>query len=325
MSGRLPRRARACRSTIPLALPVVAVMALAGFMAVPPAPDVVPGPAVVAAGRGVTGRDFVYTVAAGDTLTRIGAQLGVEPRELARQNGLPRTARLRIGQGLRVDNQHVIPGGISDGLVLNIPQRMVFLLRDGRLERAYPAAVGRSASKWQTPIRAFRISAKDVDPTWVVPAAIQKEMEEAGKPVETMVPPGPDNPLGAYRLRLAGVDWAIHGTNAPASIYTFQTHGCVRLEPADIEDLFARVQVGDPVTFLYAPVLLAVGPDGAILLEAQPDVYNRKIDFAAIVDQAAQVLGVTSRLDPARVRQVLAERAGIARRVDRQEDSPERE
>ncbi|MDE3156836.1 MAG: L,D-transpeptidase family protein [Acidobacteriota bacterium] len=282
-----------------------------------------PASEAAAAGRAVTGGTTTYDTRPGDSISLVGARFGESPFLIARRNGLPWNRRLRVGDRLTIDNRHIVPGGVDEGIVVNIPQRMLFLLRQGRAEAAYPVAVGKPT--WETPTGQFTIGARDRDPTWIVPEAIQEEMRERGEPVLTEVPPGPDNPLGAYRLRLRGTDYAIHGTNAPASIFSYGTHGCIRLGPPDIAALFDRVSIGEPVSLIYAPALLAVGPGGEIYLEVHRDVYNKRFDPRAVIGRAAAALGVGDRLDADRVKDVLAARDGIARRVDRPESSPGRE
>ena len=272
-------------------------------------------PQPLSAGRGLTGGVSSYRVQRGDSLSSLGARYGVDPGVLARRNGLAVVARLQIGQMLAIDNRHIVPGGVADGILLNIPQRMVFLFRNNQLVRAYPAAVGRPT--WQTPVGRVTVTRKDVDPIWIVPTSIQDEMRETGQPVQTVVPPGPDNPLGKFRIRVGDTGLAIHGTNAPQSIFGYRTHGCVRLAPDNIADLYGRVNAGDAVDFVYAPVLLAVDPGGGVYLEVSRDIYDRGLDTAKTAATAADALGVTSRLDPARVRDVLRARRGVAERVDR--------
>ena len=57
------------------------------------------------------------------------------------------------------------------------------------------------------------------------------------------MPPGPDNPLGKHWLGLSIHGYGIHGTIAPSSIYQFRTHGCIRLHPDDIAELFLTCRV----------------------------------------------------------------------------------
>jgi lipoprotein-anchoring transpeptidase ErfK/SrfK len=56
--------------------------------------------------------------------------------------------------------------------------------------------------------------------------------------------------FGPRFLLLSTPPWqgiAVHGTNAPSSIGTDASHGCVRLHNPDILSLFGDVRVGDPV------------------------------------------------------------------------------
>ncbi len=191
---------------------------------------------------------------------------------LAEINGLKPTARLKLRQKLRIDNPHLIPLPLDDGIVINIPQRMLFYFRSGSLVAAYPVGLGRRT--WPTPRGDFEVLEKEKDKTWVVPESIQEEMEATGKPVRGKVPPGPENPLGRHWIRISPSE-GIHGTNAPASIYKFQTHGCIRLLPENIERLFKEVPIGTPVKIMYQPVLLARLPDGRYYLEVHPDIYGK--------------------------------------------------
>ena len=167
---------------------------------------------------------------------------------------------------------HLVPRVLDDGVVLNVPQRLIAVMKDGIAVAMYPVGLGRP--DWPTFVGPFTIAAKEVDPTWDVPASIQEEQRRAGKPVLTRVPPGPANPLGKYWLGLSVPGYGIHGTNAPQSIARFQSHGCIRLRAEDIADLFTRVEIGTPGISVYEPVVLAL-IDGALWLEAHPDEYRR--------------------------------------------------
>jgi L,D-transpeptidase ErfK/SrfK len=72
----------------------------------------------------------------------------------------------------------------------------------------------------------------------------KKKWQREGKKVLTRVEAGANNPLGKYWLGLSLSGYGIHGTLAPASIYRFQSHGCIRLHPDDIAQLFSQVEVG---------------------------------------------------------------------------------
>jgi lipoprotein-anchoring transpeptidase ErfK/SrfK len=58
---------------------------------------------------------------------------------------------------------------------------------------------------------------------------------------------GPGNPLGARALYLGHTEFRIHGTNQPDTIGHAVSSGCIRLDNADVIDLYNRVQVGAKV------------------------------------------------------------------------------
>jgi lipoprotein-anchoring transpeptidase ErfK/SrfK len=61
---------------------------------------------------------------------------------------------------------------------------------------------------------------------------------------------GPGNPLGARAMYLGGTIYRIHGTNAPETIGTRVSSGCLRLTNEDVKDLYSRVSVGTKVIVL---------------------------------------------------------------------------
>jgi L,D-transpeptidase ErfK/SrfK len=269
------------------------------------------GPMPVSAS--LSGRVSQHVVAAGETLATIGARAGVDRAVLARANGIPAQARLRPGNTLAVDNRHIVPLHEGEVLLVNIPQRMLFRFEGGAFVVAYPVAVGRP--DWPTPVGAFTIAMKEEDPCWDVPVSIQEELRRAGKPAPTCVPPGPANPLGAHWLGTSLPAIGIHGTPQPGGIYRAASHGCIRVHPDDVAQLFEQVPVGAAGRIVYAPVLLARTDDG-VFLEAHPDVYGRdRSTSIATVREWAAAGGLTDAIDWERARNVLAAREGIARDV----------
>lgn len=265
-----------------------------------------------AEGAALVGGRFEYTVVPGDFLIRIGARFGVDYRTIARESGIEVEAALHPGQVLTIDNRHIVPDGHGEGLILNVAQRMLYLIARGAVEAAYPIAVGRP--DWPTPTGAFTVVAKEIDKPWIVPPSIQEEMRCAGKPVLTEVPPGADNPLGHYWLGLSIPALGIHGTNAPASIYGFRSHGCIRLHPDDIAALYPRVALGTRGELVYRPLLLAaVG--GRVFLEAHRDVYKRGGVSLDAARRLAAERGLAERIDWALAETVIARKEGIARDV----------
>jgi L,D-transpeptidase ErfK/SrfK len=261
----------------------------------------------------LTGGVVTHVVARGETLTGIGARYGVGLEALAADNALASDARLREGQRLVVDNRHIVPQVPDAGrLLVNLPQRMLFFVDDDSAVVGLPIAAGRRS--WPTPVGPFTIASKREHPAWHVPASILAEARRQGRDLPAVVPPGPDNPLGAHWLGLSVPGYGIHGTNAPASIHQLVTHGCIRLHPDDVSWLFPRVAIGEPGRVVYEPVLLAV-VDGRVYLERHRDVYGLGGDALATARRLAAESGVHDRVDWVRVATVIAAQHGVARDV----------
>ncbi len=260
----------------------------------------------------VAGGVFEYTVQPGDYLIKIGARFGVAATVLSRENGLKYDAKLMPGKKLIIDNRHIVPEVREEGLLINLPQRMLYYFRDWELVAAYPVGLGKPS--WPTPAGEFTVTSKAVDKTWRVPKSIQEEMRREGKLVRTEVPPGPDNPLGKHWLGLSLTSIGIHGTIAPASIYHFQSHGCIRLHSDDIEALFAQIERGATGSIIYAPLLLTES-DGRIFVEAHRDIYNKSDVSLAALEQLAHDAMLSDRIDWLRAADVLEQKDSIARDV----------
>ena len=272
-----------------------------------------------------------HVVRPGDSLALLAARYGVSEQEIARRNGLAdrgiarasaaaadgtpggrdALAEFAIGERLSILSRHVVPAALERGVIVNIPQRMLYRFEDGRLVGAWPVAVGRPG--WETPVTEFRIINRLLDPVWYVPRSVQAEMRREGRPVQTMVDPGPDNPLGGYWLGIDRPGFGLHATNEEDTGYRFASHGCVRLHPDDMAVLFPQLRVGDRGRMVYEPLLLAQGVDGRIWFEANPDVYRRDPGSLDTVREVARLKFIDERaIDWSLVEEVLKHRSGIA-------------
>ena len=296
---------------------LAAVLACMGAdAALAQAPGTAPPPTQPELSHQIVGGRFEYTVRQGDTLTAIGVRFGESAADIARRNDLAPHTEIHPGQALQIDNRHIVPETLDDGILINLPQRMLFDFHDGRLAGAYPVGLGKPS--WPTPTGRFKVVELRKDPTWHVPLSIQEEMRREGKAIITRVAPGPDNPLGRYWIGLSLPGYGIHGTSAPPSVYHVQSHGCIRLHPDDVESLFAHMQLGTPGKIIYARLLLAELPDGHVELEVNPDIYRKQPKPWDTLVRLAADHGLTDRIDWQKARQAVAQQEGLARRIDRQ-------
>jgi len=155
--------------------------------------------------------------------------------------------------------QYVLPDVPREGIVLNIASRRLFyfpVVPEGQaaVVQTYPIGIGRVG--WETPLGTTEVTAKAKDPHWYVPLSVRQEHAESGNPLPSVIPPGPDNPLGHRVLKLGMPGYLIHGTNQPFGVGMRVSHGCVRLYPENIEYLYELVDIGEPVNIVNEPFLI---------------------------------------------------------------------
>jgi L,D-transpeptidase ErfK/SrfK len=162
----------------------------------------------------------------------------------------------RPGSRVLIPSQYVLPPGERKGIVLNLAElRMYYYPSNAGEVLTFPVSIGRM--DWRTPLGRTRIISKDRNPAWSPPLSIRQEHLADGEFLPDVVRGGADdNPLGKFALRLGIPGYFIHGTDEAKSfgIGMRVTHGCVRMYPEDIEELFGRVSIGTPVSILHAPV-----------------------------------------------------------------------
>ena len=118
--------------------------------------------------------------------------------------------------------------------------RIVRYFKRGKLVKTYRVAVG--SAEYPTPTGRFVVQTMQVDPPWNVPNS-----EWAGDLAGETIPGGdPQNPLVARWIGFNG-SVGFHGTASTGSLGSAASHGCVRMAPADVIDLYKRVKIGTPV------------------------------------------------------------------------------
>jgi lipoprotein-anchoring transpeptidase ErfK/SrfK len=124
-------------------------------------------------------------------------------------------------------------------IVIDLSDLKLRLFRDGKAVMTFPVAVGMPA--FPTPTGNYYVVNKQSDPTWTPPP--DSSWAKGLGPI----PPGPGNPLGTRWIGTSAPLVGIHGTNAPSSIGTRASHGCIRMRIPDVEKLYDQVAVGMPV------------------------------------------------------------------------------
>jgi lipoprotein-anchoring transpeptidase ErfK/SrfK len=120
-------------------------------------------------------------------------------------------------------------------------RRLYYIFRRGRA-MSYPIAVPRARDRWQG---VERVSMKRVNPPWTPTPSMRRENPRLPR----FVPGGhPRNPLGVRAIYLGNTLYRIHGTDAPWTIGSNVSKGCIRMHNEHVIELYKRARVGMKVT-----------------------------------------------------------------------------
>jgi L,D-transpeptidase ErfK/SrfK len=255
-----------------------------------------------------------------DTLLDIGRRHGVGYEEIMAAN--PGVDPWLPGEGteILIPTRFVLPAAPREGLVVNLPEHRLYYYPpakkgEPRVVRTYPISVGKM--DWKTPLGVTKVVSKQERPNWYPPESVRLEHEQKGDPLPKVVPPGPDNPLGEHAMRLGipGGSYLIHGTNRPAGVGMQVTHGCIRLFPEDIAELYQFVPVNTRVNLVdqttkvgwYRGTLFV---ERHAPLEGAEDPAHFELDEATNLVQGA-IEGRSVEVDWPGVRQTFEQATGV--------------
>jgi L,D-transpeptidase ErfK/SrfK len=203
------------------------------------------------------------------------------------------------GTLIRLPSRHLLPNAPRAGLVVNLPDgRLYYFHNDTHnqpIVETFPISVGQM--DWKTPLGVTQIVQKEKKPTWYPPKSVRAKHLQDGDVLPEAIPPGPDNPLGEYALRLGvpGGAYLIHGTNKPVGVGMQITHGCIRLYPEDIELLFGETAVGMNVRIVNQRIKTG-WLDGALYLEVHhPLDGTAAMDVGDLTSLTRAIVAATAR------------------------------
>ena len=212
----------------------------------------------------------------------------------------------------------VLPDVRREGIVINLATMRLLHFKASAVNdysltiENYPIGIGREG--WATPEGNFHITEKTRDPNWYPPASVRREHAEMGDPLPKIVPPGPDNPLGRFKMRLSSPEYLIHGTNKPSGVGMRVSHGCIRLYPEHIADLFETVAAKTKVRIVNQPVLAGWHAD-QLYLEVHPLLAEDKRDLAEIaareIEKARQRAPRSVSINQTLVAEIIDQQLGI--------------
>ncbi|AXA41417.1 MULTISPECIES: L,D-transpeptidase [Rhizobium] len=129
-------------------------------------------------------------------------------------------------------------------IVIDTNNRFLYLVMQGGKARRYGVGVGKPGFEWAG---AHKITRKTEWPDWTPPSEMISREAAKGHYLPARMDGGAENPLGARAMYLGSTLYRIHGTNAPWSIGSAVSSGCIRLRNEDVIDLYDRVSVGTRV------------------------------------------------------------------------------
>lgn len=251
-------------SYLPRARLVFAALAIviAGCKTAPPPAPVVQHPSATHVftlandSDNVVGQLQITHAHADDTLSDIARRFNIGYEEISRANPGVDPWLPREGTPIILPTQFVLPDAPHEGLVINLPAlRLYYFLprKAGQPQTVITHPIGIGMVGWTTPIGNTKIVSKRANPVWHPPISVRKEHAEDGDILPAVVKAGPDNPLGQYAMNLDWPSYLIHGTNQPYGVGIRASHGCIRLYPEDIAELFDDIPVGTKVTVVNQP------------------------------------------------------------------------
>ena len=236
----------------------------------------------------VVGRLAVVKAKHEDTLLDIARRFDIGQDEIVLANTQVDRWIPGAGAEVRIPSRYILPRAERTGIVLNVPEMRLYYFPPPESDsvaslRTYPVSIGRM--DWNTPLGKTVIAAKVRNPSWRPPDSIRAEAAENDTPLPELVPPGPDNPLGDYALRLGLPGYLIHSTNRPYGVGMRVTHGCIRMYPEDIEGLFPDIPVGTQVQIVNQPIKTGWLFD-TLFIEVHPPLEEHTDESADLVEIA---------------------------------------
>lgn len=253
-----------------------------------------------------------HTVKKGDTFLKLAKKFGVGIDEIMIANpNLIDTTRIKRGTVLVMPTTHLIPNVKREGIVINLAEMRLYFFKNDNEILTFPISIG---AYEKTPLGATKIRFKKVNPDWTPPPSVRKE----NPALPAIVPPGPDNPLGTHAIYLDSSNNGkftrimIHGTNAPWTVGSAVSHGCIRMYPKDIKTLFEKVDVNMPVRIVDRQLKIAE-INNKIYLESHLKQLPQERAQNSWVSQyiCKKVSDCNERIDWQKVDEVLEKNRGI--------------
>jgi L,D-transpeptidase ErfK/SrfK len=267
-------------------------------------------------GEEVVGNDLKISTRYEDTFVDLGHVYGLGYRELLDAN--PGVLPWVPGEGTEVNLplSFILPSqGLTEreNIVLNLAEfRLYHFIPAKNTVRTYAVGIGKEG--WQTPTAEATVISVVRDPSWTPPISIRRERAAVGIILPAVVPPGPDNPLGKYAVRISIPGYLFHGSNQKLGFGMRVSHGCVRLYDSDIEELATSILPGTTVRIINEPVK-AGWKKGRLYLEVHPQLEEDEavpINVEQVIVEAlSRRSNLPAEIDWEMVQEVVKRKSGL--------------
>jgi L,D-transpeptidase ErfK/SrfK len=217
------------------------------------------------------------------------------------------------GAKIIIPSHHVLPPGPREGIVVNLPELQLYFYDQGNVY-TYPVGIG--GPDWPTPTANTKVTDKEKDPKWRVPDSILAEAQQNRRVLPEVMEAGENNPLGAYAIRLNLPGYLIHGTNHIPGVGKRISHGCMRMYPIDIQQLFQLVKLGTQVRIIHEPIKAGRDEQG-VWLEVHPQLPEHEVSaeksFENVMQSLTKVMTPEElqKIDQSQVRTIWREARGV--------------
>jgi L,D-transpeptidase ErfK/SrfK len=277
---------------------VAPVLAAGPYQVRFPAPGVTLDPQAVT----VIGAPQEYVVKKGENLLDIARNYGLGYLEVGNIYRQWDPFLPPAGERITIPTTWIVPEQVKYPIVVNTGNmRLYYFVNNNQQVYTYP--IGMGVLDFRTPSGNFKVVEKKVNPAWHIPKSLQAKYGMA------VMPAGPDNPLGEYKLTLSWGDYGIHGTHMPWGVGRLVSHGCTRMYPEHIKKLFPMVKVGTAVEYIYEPVMIGL-KNGRIFLEVNQDYYQKIPDMLQYTLNKLEARGLMADISLGRVLKVVEEKYG---------------
>ena len=243
-----------------------------------------------------------YRIKKGDDLLELARNYGLGYSEIGVMYRKWDPFILPAGTEITIPTMWIVPNNHGNQIIVNTGEMRLYYFINNNTQ-VYTFPIGMGVLDFKTPQGKFRVIEKKVNPAWHIPKSLQAKYGMA------VMPPGEDNPMGAFKLTLSWGDYGIHGTHMPLGVGRLVSHGCTRMYPEHIKKLFSIVPVGTSVEYVYEPAKIGFR-SGRIYLSVHEDVYFKIPSMLFHVLNLIEQRGLAQQVDMRKVMQTVEERYG---------------